>query len=278
MPPLSDSAPADAVEAARSRHDRTLAAIRTRTRGDDPRWGDDEPRGRRGAPRTDRCVNAGTQRRGAATRRSPHWRPPTQPTQQSNAATRLGPFHGVPITVKENIDLVGSPTTQGVVRDRRGPPTRRCTGHRTDEGSRCDSDRTNEPARLRPAGPHRLVAPRPHPQPAPSRSDGGRFERRRGSRDRDRHEPARARQRHRRLAAQPRALLRHRIDQALGRRRRAGVIAPTGGPDVVVPADGGGGHDGPTGRRRAGLVPGRGRPRRPRPVQPAGHADRTRRR
>jgi amidase len=27
----------------------------------------------------------------------------------------LGAFHGVPITVKENIDLVGSPTTQGVV-------------------------------------------------------------------------------------------------------------------------------------------------------------------
>lgn len=27
----------------------------------------------------------------------------------------LGPFHGVPITVKENIDLVGSPTTQAVV-------------------------------------------------------------------------------------------------------------------------------------------------------------------
>ncbi len=26
----------------------------------------------------------------------------------------LGPFHGVPITVKENIDLTGSPTTQGV--------------------------------------------------------------------------------------------------------------------------------------------------------------------
>lgn len=28
---------------------------------------------------------------------------------------QLGPFHGVPITVKENIDLTGSPTTQGVV-------------------------------------------------------------------------------------------------------------------------------------------------------------------
>jgi len=27
----------------------------------------------------------------------------------------VGPFHGVPITVKENIDLVGSPTTQGVI-------------------------------------------------------------------------------------------------------------------------------------------------------------------
>jgi len=30
------------------------------------------------------------------------------------AGEALGPFHGVPITVKENIDCVGSPTTQGV--------------------------------------------------------------------------------------------------------------------------------------------------------------------
>jgi len=27
---------------------------------------------------------------------------------------RLGPLHGVPFTVKENIDLAGTPTTQGV--------------------------------------------------------------------------------------------------------------------------------------------------------------------
>ena len=29
------------------------------------------------------------------------------------AGERLGPLHGVPITVKANIDLTGSPTTQG---------------------------------------------------------------------------------------------------------------------------------------------------------------------
>jgi amidase len=27
----------------------------------------------------------------------------------------MGPLHGVPFTVKENIDLAGSPTTNGVV-------------------------------------------------------------------------------------------------------------------------------------------------------------------
>lgn len=32
-----------------------------------------------------------------------------------SSGASLGPFHGVPITVKENIDLTGSPTTQGVV-------------------------------------------------------------------------------------------------------------------------------------------------------------------
>ncbi len=30
------------------------------------------------------------------------------------AGRPLGTFHGVPVTVKENIDLVGSPTTQGI--------------------------------------------------------------------------------------------------------------------------------------------------------------------
>ncbi len=34
--------------------------------------------------------------------------------EADRAATPLGPFHGVPVTVKENIDLLGSPTTRGV--------------------------------------------------------------------------------------------------------------------------------------------------------------------
>ena len=139
------------------------------------------------------------------------------------------------------------PDHAGRARIRRGPPHRRCARDRSNEGSGRHPDRTHEPSRLRPACPHRLVAPRPHPQPTSSRSNGGRFERRRGRRDRNRHEPARARQRHRRLAAQPGPLLRHRIDQALGRRRRPCLVAPARGPDVVVPADGGA-----RGRWRAG--------------------------
>jgi len=35
--------------------------------------------------------------------------------RQVAAGARLGPLHGVPITVKENIDMAGLPTTQGVI-------------------------------------------------------------------------------------------------------------------------------------------------------------------
>ena len=38
------------------------------------------------------------------------------------AGERVGPLHGVPITVKENIDLVGSATTHGVVDLRNSAP------------------------------------------------------------------------------------------------------------------------------------------------------------
>jgi amidase len=34
--------------------------------------------------------------------------------EQADKSAPVGPFHGVPFTVKENIDLVGSPTTNGL--------------------------------------------------------------------------------------------------------------------------------------------------------------------
>jgi amidase len=40
------------------------------------------------------------------------------------AGEEIGPLHGVPITVKENIDVTGSPTTQGVVSHKRSLPER----------------------------------------------------------------------------------------------------------------------------------------------------------
>ena len=44
------------------------------------------------------------------------------------AGSDLGPFHGVPFTVKENIDVAGTPTTQGFKALANAYPTSRCSG------------------------------------------------------------------------------------------------------------------------------------------------------
>ena len=75
----------------------------------------------------------------------------------ADAATdRSGPLHGVPFTVKENIDVAGTPTTSGHRRrwPRRSPPSTRRQVERL-RARRRDPDRPHEPARPRPAHPHR---------------------------------------------------------------------------------------------------------------------------
>jgi amidase len=90
------------------------------------------------------------------------------------AGGELGVFHGVPITVKENIDLAGTPTTQGIaaladaIADDRRP--RRSSGCARPARSR-------SPARTCPTSGCASTptpAPRPHPQPPPpGRTAGG---------------------------------------------------------------------------------------------------------
>ena len=91
--------------------------------------------------------------------------------------TGLGPLHGVPVTVKENIDLAGTPTTQGVpalaeaVAPVDAPQVERLR-------AAARSVRPDQPAGLRPAGPHRLGPARPDPQPVEPAAHRGRVQRR----------------------------------------------------------------------------------------------------
>ena len=133
---------------------------------------------------------------------------------------------------------------------RGGRPDRRAPG-RAPARRGCDPDRAHEPAGPRAADPHRLLAARADPQPMGPGRHRGRLERRRGVCARLGHVAAGARQRRRRLAAQPRALLRDRVDQADGGPRPARDRDPARGPRTGDADDGGGGRDGAARERRA---------------------------
>ena len=56
------------------------------------------------------------------------------------AGETVGPLHGVPFTVKENIDMAGLPTTWGASTGP-GRSADRCAGRRTHASRRRDTDR-----------------------------------------------------------------------------------------------------------------------------------------
>ena len=103
----------------------------------------------------------------------------------------LGALHGVPCTVKENIDLGGAPTTWGVAAMAEAiAPGDAPQVERLRAAGR-HPDRAHEPARHGPTGEHRLAAPRAHLEPVGYDAHRRRLERRRGRRDRHGDEPAR---------------------------------------------------------------------------------------
>ena len=105
-----------------------------------------------------------------------------------------GPLHGVPITVKENIDLLGTPTTSGLAVLAEALPTANAAGRRPHAGRRRHPDRPHQPARARAADRHEQPAPRPHRQRMGPGADAWRVERRRGLGARVADVAARARQ------------------------------------------------------------------------------------
>ncbi len=122
-----------------------------------------------------------------------------------------------PCTVKENIDLAGTPTTQGVKALAEAvAPIDAPTVERMRAAGAIPFARTNLPdfgLRVHTDSElHGLTRNPWNPNVTAGGSSGGE-----GISDRVRYEPDRARQRHRRFAAQPGALLRHRVDQADGR-------------------------------------------------------------
>ena len=234
-----------------------------------------QPRGRPGSPRPHRGGEPIAQRRHASCSERRPSPPPTPPTGRPLAASP-GPLHGVPFTVKENIDLTGSATTQGPRGHGRGRPAGRRAAHRPAQGGRRHSHRPHEPAGLRPPLAHRQRPSRRHKEPVGCEPHPRRLQRWRSSRPRHRYEPARRGERPRRLAALAEPVLRHGRDQADLRPRARRLLAHARGGTDHLPADGRPGPDGPPHRRPPPRSRCHVRPGCPRPLVDAGAAQRPR--
>ena len=143
-----------------------------------------QPRGTRGPSRPGRRRQPPSQRDRAATRRRGAGRRRRGRSRGRRTDRRLGSLHGVPCTVKENIDLAGTPTTQGVPALADAVATIDApTVERMRAAGAIPFARTNLPD-LGLARPHRLDAPRADPQPVEPERHRRRIERRRGVGDR----------------------------------------------------------------------------------------------
>ena len=187
----------------------------------------------------------------------------------------LPPLHGVPFTVKENIDVAGTPTTQGLKALANAYPTRDAPIVERTEERRGDRHRPHEPAQRCHALALRERAVGSDHQSLGQVPDTRRVQCWRGRRDRDGHEPAGPRQRWPRIAAPPRAVLRNQRAEAdpgsgpAGEHRRAGGMVPD-----RRPADGRQRAARPTCRRPPRSLRDRGRADLARPVDRAGAAPR----
>ena len=128
-----------------------------------------------------------------------------------------GPLHGIPIAVKDLLDVAGTRTTSGSAVPTAGDIGRRA-GRAAPPGSRRRPDRQDQPARVRLRHDERRIGVRPRPQPAGPDAVGGRIERRVGGGAGGGHGVRCTGHRHRRVRPHPVGGVRDGRTQA-GRRR-----------------------------------------------------------
>ncbi|WP_433715944.1 amidase family protein [Nocardia sp. CA-084685] len=90
----------------------------------------------------------------------------------------IGPLHGVPVTIKNNLDVAGSPTTWGVAAFGQAVAGSGCTRGVRTAASRGDRHRANEHAGLRHSLAHRQRRGGPDGESVEPDSQPGRFQRR----------------------------------------------------------------------------------------------------
>ena len=102
--------------------------------------------------------------------------------EQEIAAGRYrGPLHGIPVSVKDLVDVAGTPTTSGSARAAAQPARGRAGRHAAARGRR-DHHRQDQPARVRVRHDQRGIRVRTRAPSARSVAIGRRLERRRGRR------------------------------------------------------------------------------------------------